>query len=183
MRAAKSCSRMMGRSQGDEGDLQRRIAILARPERLELPTLGFEDRYSIQLSYGRADCDFNSLVATPGEQIRGETMLRPPICPRGAAIPLSRGQQARHRVIDRLGAFVLVLVKEMRIDRQRDRRVRVAEPFGDFGHVDAGVDQMTPMRMPKRVKADAVERWRTPSAFRGADFFIIAVPWKPSASS
>ncbi len=26
---------------------------LARPERLELPTLGFEDRYSIQLSYGR----------------------------------------------------------------------------------------------------------------------------------
>src|SRR5271166_1896656 len=27
---------------------------LARPERLELPTLGFEDRYSIQLSYGRA---------------------------------------------------------------------------------------------------------------------------------
>ena len=26
---------------------------LARPERPELPTLGFEDRYSIQLSYGR----------------------------------------------------------------------------------------------------------------------------------
>ena len=26
---------------------------VARPERLELPTLGFEDRYSIQLSYGR----------------------------------------------------------------------------------------------------------------------------------
>ena len=28
---------------------------MARPERLELPTLGFEDRYSIQLSYGRVD--------------------------------------------------------------------------------------------------------------------------------
>jgi hypothetical protein len=30
------------------------LILLARPERLELPTLGFEDRYSIQLSYGRA---------------------------------------------------------------------------------------------------------------------------------
>ena len=30
------------------------VSLLARPERLELPTLGFEDRYSIQLSYGRA---------------------------------------------------------------------------------------------------------------------------------
>ena len=29
------------------------LKSLARPERLELPTLGFEDRYSIQLSYGR----------------------------------------------------------------------------------------------------------------------------------
>ena len=29
------------------------LKVLARPERLELPTLGFEDRYSIQLSYGR----------------------------------------------------------------------------------------------------------------------------------
>src|SRR5579863_8370621 len=32
---------------------QRTPSRLARPERLELPTLGFEDRYSIQLSYGR----------------------------------------------------------------------------------------------------------------------------------
>jgi hypothetical protein len=28
---------------------------LARPERFELPTTWFEARYSIQLSYGRAD--------------------------------------------------------------------------------------------------------------------------------
>ena len=30
------------------------ISVLARPERLELPTLWFEARCSIQLSYGRA---------------------------------------------------------------------------------------------------------------------------------
>ena len=29
--------------------------IMARPERLELPTLWFEARYSIQLSYGRKE--------------------------------------------------------------------------------------------------------------------------------
>ena len=29
------------------------MCSMARPKRLELPTLSFEDRYSIQLSYGR----------------------------------------------------------------------------------------------------------------------------------
>ena len=43
------------RSQGGAMALKigRKGGIVARPERLELPTLGFEDRYSIQLSYGR----------------------------------------------------------------------------------------------------------------------------------
>lgn len=43
---------------------------LARPERLELPTLGFEDRYSIQLSYGRADVTRHSTARPPLEASR-----------------------------------------------------------------------------------------------------------------
>jgi hypothetical protein len=38
---------------------------MARPERFELPTLCFEGRCSIQLSYGRADCtDSKSFTAS-----------------------------------------------------------------------------------------------------------------------
>ena len=33
---------------------------MARPERFELPTYGFEVRRSIQLSYGRAGLSYNS---------------------------------------------------------------------------------------------------------------------------
>jgi hypothetical protein len=40
------------RGRGSGGNIQK---ILARPERLELPTLWFEARCSIQLSYGRAN--------------------------------------------------------------------------------------------------------------------------------
>src|SRR5580700_11996564 len=36
---------------------------LARPDGFEPPTLGFEDRYSIQLSYGRFVRDIRDLVA------------------------------------------------------------------------------------------------------------------------
>ena len=36
-------------------NLSARIVEMARPERLELPTLWFEARCSIQLSYGRAE--------------------------------------------------------------------------------------------------------------------------------
>ena len=40
---------------------------LARPERLELPTLGFEDRYSIQLSYGRVERMAHSMAPARAE--------------------------------------------------------------------------------------------------------------------
>ena len=35
---------------------------MARPERFELPTLCFEGRCSIQLSYGRAVCYCNPII-------------------------------------------------------------------------------------------------------------------------
>ena len=37
------------------------LKTMARPERFELPTYGFEVRRSIQLSYGRASLSYNSL--------------------------------------------------------------------------------------------------------------------------
>lgn len=49
---------------------------LARPERLELPTLGFEDRYSIQLSYGRADEARHSTARPPLEASRRRSLIR-----------------------------------------------------------------------------------------------------------
>src|SRR6267154_1753970 len=48
--SSKSNSSKRTRANGNEGNLQK---YLARPERLELPTLWFEARCSIQLSYGR----------------------------------------------------------------------------------------------------------------------------------
>jgi hypothetical protein len=36
---------------------------LVRPERFELPTLGSEDRCSIQLSYGRTGCVFRNSIS------------------------------------------------------------------------------------------------------------------------
>ena len=35
---------------------------MVRPERFELPTLCFEGRCSIQLSYGRADCFYDHII-------------------------------------------------------------------------------------------------------------------------
>ena len=40
---------------------------VARPERLELPTLWFEARCSIQLSYGRAGLEYNSTLGLSGQ--------------------------------------------------------------------------------------------------------------------
>jgi hypothetical protein len=39
--------------------------MMARPERFELPTPWFVAKYSIQLSYGRADQTIQSTVVTP----------------------------------------------------------------------------------------------------------------------
>ena len=44
-----------GFADGAIRNLSVRIVEVARPERLELPTLWFEARCSIQLSYGRAE--------------------------------------------------------------------------------------------------------------------------------
>ena len=48
---------------------------MARPERFELPTYGFEVRRSIQLSYGRAGLSYNSWGRTeyrPGRVLQGD---------------------------------------------------------------------------------------------------------------
>jgi hypothetical protein len=76
---------------GVEGNIQR---ILARPERLELPTLWFEARCSIQLSYGRVIsiiaiveansprhlmCALNSHPNPPNAAPRALRLVTPPL--------------------------------------------------------------------------------------------------------
>ena len=55
----------------------KRLKSLARPERLELPTLGFEDRYSIQLSYGRANAPALARSAERGGSARPRACSTP----------------------------------------------------------------------------------------------------------
>ena len=102
------------------------LDLLARPERFELPTPWFVARYSIQLSYGRADLEKAERGLSAGNRLKQDHSPNPVkpgralIFPRGQAPGASRARILPHR--PRLVAKGLIFGPPLRLPGvRRDR--------------------------------------------------------------